>query len=235
MQHFSRELARYFRNLVVIKISGAGTRLVAASPNEQANLAATAARFSEEDLTRYLQLALDLFGDLQASLQPRLHLEIGLLRMVHAGKLQSIEDALASLGGASTPKPPAPKPPATPAPSADVRSRLHAALIEAKHMHIADAIEHSEISETAGELVVTTPKMYVMFLKQKEFESAARRVSGASKITIKTGDPETPAVETAAPAPDETSSRALSHPEVRRFQETFPDSQVRAVRNLREN
>ena len=46
-----------------------------------------AAQFSEEDLTRYLQLSLDLFKDLQKSLQPRLHLEIGLLRLVHAGRI----------------------------------------------------------------------------------------------------------------------------------------------------
>ena len=51
-------------------------------------------QFSEEDLTRYLQLTLDLFRDLQSSLQPRLHLEMGLLRLVHAGRLQPIEEAL---------------------------------------------------------------------------------------------------------------------------------------------
>jgi DNA polymerase-3 subunit gamma/tau len=242
LQHFSRELARYFRNLLVVKISGVGTKLVAASPEEQATLAETAARFSEEDLTRYLQLSLDLFSDLQSSLQPRLHLEIGLLRMVHAGKLQSIEQALSSLGGAPS-APPSPKAappqaaPPKPAPaSGDLRSRLHAALLEAKQLHLADAIEHSEIAEAPGELVVTTPKMYVMYLKQPDFEAAARRLSGASKITIKTGEPAaaTP-MPKAAPAADEASSRALAHPEVRRFQETFPDSQVRTVRNLKEN
>src|ERR1700735_3410003 len=35
LQHFSRELSRYFRNLLVAKISGADTRLIAASPNER--------------------------------------------------------------------------------------------------------------------------------------------------------------------------------------------------------
>ena len=54
-------------------------------------------KFSEEDLTRYLQLSLDLFNDLQASLQPRLHLEIGLLRLVHAGRLLPIEQALGGM------------------------------------------------------------------------------------------------------------------------------------------
>jgi DNA polymerase-3 subunit gamma/tau len=114
-QHFSRELSRYVRNLLVTKISGSESRLVTASPSERAEMARIAAAFSEEDLTRYLQLALDLFRDLQFSLQPRFHLEIGLLKMVQAGKLISIEEALASIGTspaaavvAPVQKPPAP-------------------------------------------------------------------------------------------------------------------------------
>src|ERR1017187_8497745 len=99
LQHFSRELARYFRNLLVIRISGAASRLVAASPQQREKLAEIAAAFSEEDLTRYLQLSLDLFRDLQFSLQPRFHLEIGLVRLVQAGRLLPIEQALAQLGG----------------------------------------------------------------------------------------------------------------------------------------
>src|SRR5580693_2414022 len=97
-QHFSREMSRYLRNLLVTKISGADSRLVTASPSERAEMARIAAAFSEEDLTRYLQLTLDLFSDLQSSLQPRFHLEIGLLKMIQAGKLISIEEALGSIG-----------------------------------------------------------------------------------------------------------------------------------------
>src|SRR5437588_391845 len=98
LQHFSRELSRYFRNLLVARISGAETRLIAASAAQREKLAAIAAQFSEEDLTRYLQLSLDLFRDLQASLQPRFHLEIGLVRLVHAVLLLPIEEALSSVG-----------------------------------------------------------------------------------------------------------------------------------------
>ena len=101
-QHFSRELSRYLRNLLVTKIAGKDSRLVTASPSERAELARIAAGFAEEELTRYLQLALDLFKDLQYSLQPRFHLEIGLLKMVQAGKLIGIEEALGSLGKAPT-------------------------------------------------------------------------------------------------------------------------------------
>jgi hypothetical protein len=49
---------------------------------------------------------------------------------------------------------------------------------------------------------------------------------------------EAAAVAKKAPEPaktDEASERALAHPEVKRFQELFPESQVRAVRNLKES
>jgi DNA polymerase-3 subunit gamma/tau len=103
LQHFSRELSRYLRNLLVLRISGAAPRLVAASAQQREKMAAIAARFSEEDLTRYLQLSLDLFRDLQFSLQPRFHLEIGLLRLVQAGRLLPIEEALARVSAAAPP------------------------------------------------------------------------------------------------------------------------------------
>ena len=45
LQHFARELARHFRNLLVAKIAGGETRLVAASPAEQIALRAAAAPF----------------------------------------------------------------------------------------------------------------------------------------------------------------------------------------------
>jgi DNA polymerase-3 subunit gamma/tau len=260
LQHFARELARYFRNLMVVKIAGASdtTRLIAASPAEQKKLAETAAQFSEDDLTRYLQLGLDTFGDLQTSLQPRLHLEIGLLRMVHAGKLQSIEEAIANLGPAGSSAPPAKAPPAVgrsfsgvdpmrapdlrsgsaPVTGGDLRSRLHAALIESKQLHIADAVEHSEISELPNELVVTTSKMYSMYLKQAGFEAALLKIVGRPlRLTIKIGEGVAQALPPAhsSPVQDDTAKRALENPEVRRFQEMFPDSEVRTVRNLREN
>src|SRR5690348_6886206 len=254
LQHFARELARYVRNLLVVKIEGKSTRLVAATPGEQERLLSTSAKFREEDLARFLKLSLDLFRDLQTSLQPRLHLEMGLLRLIHAGRLQPIEEALASLGGSGSAPAPAKNPPKTPpaaaaksAPAAsstaeltgDFRVRLLGALQEAKLTHVADAVEHSEIAESGAEIIFTAPKMYQLFLKGPEFEGAVKRAAGKPvKLTLKIGDAAasgTPASKPAAPAKDEATERALSHPEVRRFQELFPESQVRAVRNLKEN
>ena len=105
LQHFCRELSRYWRNLLVSKIAGRPTSLIAASEAEQAEFLETAKTFSEEDLTRFLHLTLGVYKELQTSLQPRLHLELGLVKLVHAGRLKSIEEAIASLG--SPDKPPA--------------------------------------------------------------------------------------------------------------------------------
>jgi DNA polymerase-3 subunit gamma/tau len=112
-QHFCRELARYFRNLTVAKIAcgdGKPTRLISAGDVEQRHLREIAAKFSEEDLTRWLQLAIDIYGQLQYSLQPRLHLELGLLRLVHAGRLKPIEEALRELQASEKPRVAAPAP-----------------------------------------------------------------------------------------------------------------------------
>jgi len=133
LQHYCRELSRYFRNLLVARITGETTRLISAAPPEQERMRETAAQFSEEDLTRWLQITIDLYSQMQYSLQPRLHLELGLLRLVHAGRLQPIEDVIRGLSvGASTLSPAAPAtrpaatkpasaPPPRPAPAAAPR------------------------------------------------------------------------------------------------------------------
>src|SRR3954463_14443983 len=114
LQHFCRELSRYWRNLLVSKIAGRPTSLIAASDVEQAEFLKTAKSFSEEDLTRFLSLTLTVYKELQTSLQPRLHLELGLLKLVHAGRLKSIEEAIANLGSPEStptgPKPAGPEP-----------------------------------------------------------------------------------------------------------------------------
>ncbi len=252
LQHFCRELARHFRNLLVAKVAGANTRLIAASAHEQERLAEVASGFSEEDLTRYLQLTLDLFKDLQSSLQPRLHLEIGLLRLVQAGKLVPIEEALADLGGGSTPpparKPSVPpatshKPPATapatshqpPAAPGPWRDRLHSALLEAGMQFTADAVEHSAVTESGGELQFITPEEFRLAMNEKDILKVVQKIAGRP-MRIKTtfGEPDRAAAAPLAKPKDDVSERALGHPEVKRFQELFPDAQVRVVRNLKE-
>jgi DNA polymerase-3 subunit gamma/tau len=258
LQHFSRELARYFRNLLVAKIAGGETRLIAASAGERQRLAEMAAQFSEEDLTRYLQLSLDLFRDLQFSLQPRFHLELGLLRMVQAGRLVSIEEALAGIGRGDTatrrhgdaasktpspqplapsPRPQAPSPqPLAPSPSS-WRQKLHASLMELGMAFTADAIEHSEIVEANGELRFTTPREFSIAMKEADINQAVRQIIGKPlKIRVTTGEVAAQNQEKVAAAPaaqqeSDVSRRALA--EVQPFLDQL-GGEVRTVRNLKE-
>ncbi|HVN05317.1 MAG TPA: DNA polymerase III subunit gamma/tau [Bryobacteraceae bacterium] len=237
LQHFSRELARYFRNLLVARLTGGETRLIAASAAERQKLAEIAGKFSEEDLTRYLQLSLDLFSDLQASLQPRFHLELGLLRMVHAGRLVSIEEALAGIPAAADrphtaarPQPPAPSPQ-----QGSWREKLHATLMELGMAFTADAVEHSEIVETNGELRFTTPKEFSLAMQEADLSKALRQIGGRPlRIKIMIGEA---AVQEKIAVPaareDDLSQRALANPEVQRFRDVF-GGEVRTVRNLKE-
>jgi DNA polymerase-3 subunit gamma/tau len=102
LQHFCRESIRHFRNLLVARVCGAGSDLVAAPPDERPRLAAQAARFTEEDLTRFFQILLATDDDLRRKPDPRLHLELGLLRLVNAQRLAPLEEILADLRGESS-------------------------------------------------------------------------------------------------------------------------------------
>jgi DNA polymerase-3 subunit gamma/tau len=246
LQHFVRELARFFRNLLVSKIAGGDTRLVAASRQEREKLAAIASQFSEQDLTRYLQLTLDLFRDLQFSLQPRLHVEMGLIRLVEAGKLLPIEEALAALeGGAGPQASPAPRAaPAGGAPASakassdtgDWKKRLVAAARELGMDTTADAIEDSQVSQSGGVVDILAPAGRKLFLKDADVQRALKHLGGGTKAKLSFGDPGPVAVpEREAPAPaDEASRRAMANPEVQRFRELFPDAEVRVVRDLKQ-
>jgi DNA polymerase-3 subunit gamma/tau len=257
-----------------------------------------AAGFSEEDLTRYLQLVLDLFKDLQSSQQPRLHLEIGLLRLVHASRLISIEEALAGMTAPAAPQakpqptaakpmapPPAPARPVAPAPrgpspferdtakkadadtppwapvpatappqskpapeskpapanppsSGELKDKMHEALVELGMAFTADAVEHSLVTEQGGEVAFVTPKEFKLSMTPLDLQKAAQQVFGKPmrvKVTVgETGITEAPKPRKESVGEEATTQRALADPGVQRFQELFPDAQVRAVRNLKE-
>jgi DNA polymerase-3 subunit gamma/tau len=255
LQHFCRELARYFRNLLVSKVVGSGTRLIAASEADQAKMQTVSGGFSEEDLTRYLHITLELYQELQDSLQPRLHLELGLLRLIHAGRLISLEEALAGVAAKPVPitarapappptiqpfrapAPPPPSPPPAPAvESGDARLRLLAYLREQNNTMVADAVEESQLRESPSEWQFTASKAYALAFKDSSLKAAVEKVAGRP-VRVSYVPNETAAAPKAAAAAnneDEATRRALENPEVKSFQEQFPGSQVRTVRNLKE-
>jgi DNA polymerase III subunit gamma/tau len=95
LQHFCREAIRHMRNLLIARVCGADSDLLAATPDQRPGLAKAAALFSEEDLTRYFQILLQTDDSLRRAMDPRVHLEMGLLRLVNAARLAPLEELLA--------------------------------------------------------------------------------------------------------------------------------------------
>jgi DNA polymerase-3 subunit gamma/tau len=108
LQHFCREAIGHFRNLLVARVCGADSELIAAPADERPSLKKASEFFSEEDLTRFFQILLHTDDDLRRKPDARLHLEMGLLRMVNAARLAPLEELLADLeGGAAATATPA--------------------------------------------------------------------------------------------------------------------------------
>jgi DNA polymerase III subunit gamma/tau len=98
LQHFCREAIRHMRNLLIARVCGADSDLIAATPEQRPGLAKAAALFTEEDLTRYFQILLQTDNEVRREMDPRVHLEMGLLRLVNAARLVPLEELLAELG-----------------------------------------------------------------------------------------------------------------------------------------
>jgi DNA polymerase-3 subunit gamma/tau len=101
LQHFCREAIRHIRNLLIARVCGGDSDLIAATPDQRPALAKAAAQFSEEDLTRFFNILLQTDDDLRRKPDPRVHLEMGLLRLINAGRLAPLEELIAELGGTS--------------------------------------------------------------------------------------------------------------------------------------
>jgi DNA polymerase-3 subunit gamma/tau len=92
--HFARQMVRFLRNAMVAKVAGSDSSLLQISSDERARVARTAELFSEEDLTRFLQIMLRTHGDVSYKADQRFHLELGLLKLVHAQRLLPLEELL---------------------------------------------------------------------------------------------------------------------------------------------
>jgi DNA polymerase-3 subunit gamma/tau len=105
LQHFCREAIRHMRNLLIARVCGADSELIAATPDQRPGLARAAALFTEEDLTRYFQILLQTDDDVRRKMDPRVHLELGLLRLVNAARLAPLEELIADLGSGPNSRP----------------------------------------------------------------------------------------------------------------------------------
>ena len=206
-QHFCGELTRQFRNLMVMKVAGHDTRLVSAGHAEREAAKDWIEAFSQDDLNRYVQILLSLYQDLQSSTHQRFRLEVGLLKLVHAGRLAPIEEVLSGLGqGApSTPRidaaagPPAKvssRPPTAVAPAggaapvsapeaaspaAGFLEELARALRDAQNESLVDAVRACRVDREERVVTVHVPDDWfaTLDLQKPVLEAAVAAVIGA--------------------------------------------------------
>jgi DNA polymerase-3 subunit gamma/tau len=118
LQHFCREAIRHFRNLLVARVCGADSILIAAPEQERPRLAEQAAQFGEEDLTRFFNILMATDDDLRRKPDPRLHLELGLLKLINAQRLAPLEEIVAEWRGGVSEPPRLARPPVRSIPAA---------------------------------------------------------------------------------------------------------------------
>ena len=191
--HFARQLVRFLRNVTVAKIAGKDSGLLQVSSDERARVSRIAELFSEEDLTRHLQIMLRTHGELGYRQEQRFHLELGLLKMAHAQRLlpleQLLSDAAASASG----------------PARTISRPVLALPTEARRTEPVTPARSSTVSPFAADSARKgAPKA--------EFSGAT---SGSSANLVIMGSA-APAVEESSPAPDpEPSERAEAKTEIR--------------------
>src|SRR5271170_4190357 len=93
----ARQFVRYLRNCLMARLGGESTELLQISPDERERAARSAVLFSEEDLTRFLDVMLRTFDQLNYRQEQRFHLELGLLKLVHLQRLLPVEQLLSQL------------------------------------------------------------------------------------------------------------------------------------------
>jgi DNA polymerase III subunit gamma/tau len=99
--HFARQLVRFLRNTVVAKVAGDSSSLLQISSDERARVGRVASQFSEEELARFLQIMLRTFDELGYRQEQRFHLELGVLKLVHAQRILPLEQILSQVGAES--------------------------------------------------------------------------------------------------------------------------------------
>ncbi len=117
----ARQFVRYLRNCVIAKVAGVevdgpSTELLQISTDEQKRAARSASLFTEEELTRFMQVMLRTFDELGYRQEQRFHFELGLLKLVHLQRLLPVEELLSKFpisggsgtSGGTTPRPAAP-------------------------------------------------------------------------------------------------------------------------------
>jgi DNA polymerase-3 subunit gamma/tau len=227
----ARQMVRYLRNALMAKLGGESTELLQISGDERTRVARTALLFSEEDLARFLQIMLRSFDELNYRQEPRFHLELGLLKLVHTQRLIPLEQLMSQLPGgiSNVPRPGAP--PARPASHASASTNVSPRPV-APQTSTPRSVASSEAAR-GGSVASSTPQATPPQPTFSPFESDTRRKSGPSGSSA-TSEAPAAAGQLEATTPVLGAAVALDEPpaspdidESQNLQHEPPDPQIR--------
>jgi len=227
-RHFARELQLHFREVLLCRIAPEKSALAAGiGPDAARRLKPLAEAYSEEDLVRVLDVLARAEGDLRWAQDPRVTLELALLKLVQLRRLAPfgelvarVERMISGAGGPPTaarpasprglaaPAPlpvltpaPAPTPAPTPAPvpAPPDAGELVARMAAAARPSFAPALRAASGRFDEGALVLELPAAYREFSRSHldEFTALANQVSGR-KLSLRVAEGE-PAPAPASP------------------------------------
>jgi DNA polymerase-3 subunit gamma/tau len=173
----ARQMVRYLRNAVMAKLGGESTELLQISDDERARVFRTAMLFAEEDLTRFLHIMLRSFDEMNYRQEPRFHLELGLLKLVHTQRLIPLEQLMSQLpGGGASPQ-------RSSAPPARAASPAGAPPVSVPSRPAAPRSVASSEAARGGSVAPSTPPELAQ-PAFSPFESDTRRKSGPSGSAV---------------------------------------------------
>jgi DNA polymerase-3 subunit gamma/tau len=200
----ARQMVRYLRNALMAKLGGEQTELLQISGDERARATRSALLFSEEELTRNLQIVLRTFDDLNHRQEQRFHLELGLLKLIHAQRLLPLEELLSgAVSGTSGRTPAASSGPRAAAPA--TRPAPSTAGFSANPQSAGPRLETASRLESKSSSVAPSVPAAGPFLAGTPFPATAEPSSAYSSSTQTDGAlakaPETAPHPVAAPGP----------------------------------
>jgi len=228
-RNFARELLLHFREILLLKMASEGGALLAqVPPEERERMRPLAAAFSEEDLLRVFEVLTQAETYLRLAQDPRVTLELALLKMVQLRRLAPFAelvarvDRLASGVTPAPPKPstplPSPTPAASPAPVAAVSDP--AAIVAAmanlaqSRPSLAQPLRTAHARAEGDTLVIEVAPDFAALaaMHVDEYRELARAASGRS-FKVRIGAAAAPPAPPASPA--ESARRRLTDDAVR--------------------
>jgi DNA polymerase III subunit gamma/tau len=210
-RNFTRELLLHLRELLLLKLCPEASPLVAQIlPEERERLKPVADAFSEEDLLRAIDVLTKADADLRLVQDPRVTLELALLKLVQLRRLMPFADLVARverLAGGATPEPrvpapsprpaavtpavPPPAPPPAEPPAADGGGLLQAMLAaSAARPSLAQPLRNARVRLEGSSLTLEVAPDFAAFtgMHVDEYRELASRAAGRPlRVTVAVG------------------------------------------------